>query len=108
MCEDIQNHGQPANRLHGGVHHRVAGKYVSYINAKQEFGSAVAKTKNAKVIDTKTKNATYRGWTLKELKDKCCELEDENEDLHNQVYHKVCIVSVCLFKSGVMFYVFLM
>ena len=71
MCEDIQNRGQPANRLQGGVHHRFAGKYAGYINAKKEFGSAAAKTKNAKVTDTKTKNATHRGWILKELKDKC-------------------------------------
>ena len=96
MCEDIQKNGQPANRPQGGVDHRCAGKYVGYIKAKKELGSAVAK-----VIDTKTKNATYRGWTLRELKDKCCELEDENADLHNQVYHNVCIVNVCLCKSGV-------
>ena len=48
------------------------------IKATHEFGSAAAK-----VIGTKTKNAKYRGWTLRELKDKCCELEDENADLHN-------------------------
>ena len=63
----------------------------------KEFGSAAAK-----VNGTKTNNATYRGWTLRELKDKCCELEDENADLHNQEYHNVCIVSVCLSKSGVL------
>ena len=93
MCADIQIHGQPANRLQGGVHHRFAGKYVGYIKAKKEFGSAPAK-----VIDTKTKNVKYRGWTLKELKDKCCELEDGNEDLRNKVYHNVFALSmfVCL------------
>ena len=96
MCEDIQKNGQPANRPQGGVYHRVAGKYVGYIKAKQEFGSAAAK-----VIDTKTKHATYRGWILRELKDKCCELEDDNADLHNQVYHNVCIVNVCVSKRGV-------
>ena len=57
----------------------------------------------AKVIDTKTRKTTYRGWTLTEMNNKCCELEDDNADFHNQVYHNVCIVSVCLSKSGVMF-----
>ena len=86
-----------ARAAEGGVYHRFAGKYVGYIKATKEFGSAAAK-----VIDTKTKNATYRGWTLRELKDKCCELEDDNAGLHNQVYHNVCIVNVCLSKSGVL------
>ena len=98
MCEDIQKNGQPANRPQGGVYHRFGGKSVGYIKAKNEFGSAAAK-----VIDTNTKNAAYRGWSPRELKDNCCELEDENADLRNQVYHNVCIVSVCLSKSGVMF-----
>ena len=96
MCGDIQKTGQPANKPQGGVYHRFAGKYVGYIKPQKEFGSAAAK-----VIGSKTKNATYRGWTLREPKDKCCELEDENADLHKQVYHNVCIVSVCLSKSGV-------
>ena len=107
MCEDIQKNGQPANRPQGGVYHRMAGTYAGYIKAKKECGGNIKAKKEfgsaaAKVIDTKTKNATYRGWTLRELKDKCCELEDENADLHNQVYHNVCIVSVCLSKSGVL------
>ena len=96
MCEDIQKNGQAASRPQGGVYHRVAGKYVGYNKAKKEFGSAAAK-----VMDTKTKNAKYKWWNLREMKNKCCELEDDNADLHNQVYRNVCIVSVCLSKSGV-------
>ena len=98
MCEDIQKTGKPANRLQGGIHHRLAGRYAGYLKPQNEFPSV------ANVIDTKTKNATakFRGWTIKELKDKCGDLEDENEDFHNQVYHNVCIVSACLCTSGVL------
>ena len=99
MCDDIQKHGQATKRVQGGIHHRYASKYVGYPNAQKEPGSA------AEVIDTKTKKAAakFRGWTIRQLKEKCGDLKDENEDLHNQVYHSVCIVSVCLSKSGVMF-----
>ena len=72
-------------------------EFEGKIKSKKEFGSAAAK-----VIDTKTKNATYNGWSLREMKNKCCELEDDNADLHNQVYRNVCIVNVCVSKNGVL------
>ena len=99
MCCDIEKHGHAAKRAQGGIHHRYAGKYAGYLNAQKELGSA------AKVIDTKTKKAAakFKGWTIKQLKEKCLDLEDENEDLNNQVYHSVCIVNVCLSKNGVLF-----
>jgi hypothetical protein len=97
MCDDIQKHGQTAKRVQGGIHHRYAGKYAGHLNAQKELGTA------AEVIDTKTKKAAakFKGWTMKELKLKCLDLQNEKEDLHNQVYHSVCIVSVGLSKSGV-------
>ena len=97
MCYDIEQHSKAAKRAQGGIHHRYAGKYAGYLNAQKELGSA------ANVIDTKTNKAAaqFRGRITKQLKETCGDLEDENEDLHNQVYHSVCIASVCLYKSGV-------
>ena len=98
MCYDVEKHGKAAKRAQGGIHHRYAGKYAGYLNAQKELGSA------AKVIDTETKKAAakFKGWTIKQLKDKCVDLEDENEDLNNQVYRSACTVSGCLSKSGVL------
>ena len=98
MCYDIEKHGQAAKRAQGGIHHRDASKYAGYKNAQKELGSA------AKAIDTKIKKAAakFRVWTIRQLNEKCGDLEDENEDLHNQVYHSVCSVNACVSKSGVL------
>ena len=71
MCEDIQKNGQPANRPQGGVYHRMAGTHAGDIKARKEFWGKINAKKEvgsaaAKVIDSKTKNATYKGWNLTE------------------------------------------
>ena len=54
------------------------------------------------VINTKNqKTAEMTSWSTKQLKASILDLGMENEDLKEQVYHSVCIVSVCLSKIGV-------
>ena len=102
IISDLQKNGQAAKRAKGGIHTKYAGTYaVAAAKVKTRKDKATAAASRVKVGSNKHKAKPCSGWTITQLKAKVFDLEEENKDLKSQVYHNVCIVSVCLSNIGV-------